>query len=584
MPFDLKTAKPLLANDQKLPGEPASNQEFEHQWSDSMAKVPNSELGRVNTKIEAENNTNKPLASNVDLSTAKPSTSSFDLSTAKPIYATGTGTRYTQQQLDAAKNPNSLKQDIQSEMAKNPIMGKLASAGTALSDLYYGGKQLLGMDSTENRRDIANNKTIASVNPMSALAGNVGIGVVGGMVAGGALKGVQVANKVMSGVKGAAASGAALGALAPTENDSVLKGKLENTAMGTGVGLAGGLVAKGLGKYINTKQLEDSASKAKNAVFDDTLKNANDAGYKVSPTYAGAGKLATSLEGISGKYKTNEAVRIDNQDVTNSLAKKGLGLPENSSLSSAVIDELKAPHNAIYQEASSLPSGVVSQETTKSLGTGNMVTKDITKSGEQLVNQIKNAKDDSRAAWKSFNSGISSNPNDLRTQAIASGKLADSLENQLQTLAEKSGKTDLVDQLKNARKNLAKINLYDDALNPETGDINAKVFGKALSKGKPLDDYASKIGSFANAFSDLAKVPKSREASSITALDMIGGALTAGIAPAARIAARSAVLSTTAQRAIANKSYSGTNNLTKALASRNALMALTGGAVPSLSK
>lgn len=489
-----------------------------------------------------------------------------------PAKSTGTGTRFTQAQLDAARNPPSLKQDLQTELDNHPIAAKLAAAGTALSDVYTGGKQLLGMNDAKNKQDIANNKTIADAHPAAAIIGNTALYALGGFA------------PALNGIKGATAVGAAAGALAPVEGDNIVSDKIKNTLGGVATGFAGGKIAEKIGSIVQNKQAALNVLKSQNATADQGLKAAVDAGYKVPPDYAGAGTGARVLGGLSGKLKTAEQATINNQTITNDLAKQGLGLPKSASLSEAVIDDLKAPHNAVYKEASSLPSGVVGQEVSKSLSTGNEISKDISKSGEQLVNEIKNARDDARAAWKSFNSGMASNPNDLRLQAKASGKLADSLENQLDSLAKNSGNDSLVSRLKDARQNLAKINLYDDALNPETGNIKAAVIGKALTKGKPLDDSALKIAKFNNAFGDLARVPKTMDAAPVTPLDIVGSALTGGAAPIIRLGSRAIVLSKPAQKIMANKNYTASNKLLKALSSRYASSASAGVAAKALAQ
>ena len=481
--------------------------------------------------------------------------------------------KYSPAQLAAAKNPNTFTQDLQQELKDNPISAKLAAAGTALSDLYQGAKQTIGLGDKEA---IKNNATIAAESPISAILGNVALyGALGG------------ASPALSTVKGASVAGAALGAVAPTQDDNVISSKVKAALAGAALGGATAKVGQAAGTYFNNKQAAANVIQSQNATRDATLKDAVSVGYKVPPDYAGAGTTARVLGGVSGKLKTAELATIKNQSVTNNLAREGLGLSKMTSLSESVIDDLKSPFNAVYKEASSLSSGVVGQTTSKSMGTGNQVTKDITKSGEQLVNDIKNARDDARSAWKSFNTGMASNPNNLRNQAVASGKLADSLENQLEILAKNNGSDTLVSRLKDARQNLAKINLYDDALNYETGNIKASVIGKALTKGKPLDSSAMKIAKFNNAFGDLARVSKTMDAAPITPLDVVGGALTGGIAPIARLGSRSIVLSNTMQKAMANKNYDLSNvqkSLKGILSSRYTPMAVTGGTVPALTK
>ena len=88
-----------------------------------------------------------------------------------PLSATRNGKTYT-------VNNNTLQDDLKAELAANPWQAKQAAMGTAITDLYQGGKQLLGMG---DKQALANNKTIRDAHPGYAIGGNVALMAGGGL-------------------------------------------------------------------------------------------------------------------------------------------------------------------------------------------------------------------------------------------------------------------------------------------------------------------------------------------------------------------------------------------------------------------
>jgi hypothetical protein len=251
-----------------------------------------------------------------------------------------------------------------------------------------------------------------------------------------------------------------------------------------------------------------------------------------------------------------------NQKVTNKLANEYLGLGKGVALSDDVIDGLKAPHNAVYEQVANLPDTVIGQQTVKSAGTGKTSTTDILANGRDLLDQLKEARDVSRAAWKGFGSGTASNPTELLKTAKNADALASSLENKLELVANKNGQTDLVQALKASRKELAKIHTIDKVMNETTGDVDAIALSKLFKKGTPLDGSARKIANFGRAYGKIARVPADGNSAAFTAVDagLMGGGAGAGnpllaALPLGRVAGRSAILSRPVQNSMANNTY-----------------------------
>lgn len=461
------------------------------------------------------------------------------------------------------------KDIFKQELEDNPVGAKLAAFGTAASDLWHGGKQLFGMDDPQARE--ANN-IIKEANPGSALAGNVAM-----------YSGLGVAAPVLNTIKGATTVGAVGGAFSPTDNKNVLAGKLQNIGMGLGGSYVGAKTGNLVGSYVNNARQAQQLLKSQNATKDATQLATQGAGYVIPPSMAGGGVASRLAEGLSGKYKTNQAAQILNQRNTNALAKQYLGVDDAAAFSDDLINSLKAEQNKVYEQVANMPavnnpfSGVAGGNQ----GTG---------TGRQVLNDLKQARFDSKLNWTHFNR--TGDP-EAYAKATSLGAKAEALEDELITIAQANGKPDLVDALREARRNLAKIHTIDNSMNDATGDVSAVALGKLLNNNAPLTDEALQIGKFANAYGDVARVPASGDANPFTVLDYASALLGYGVSPAAlalpaaRIGSRAAILSPVVQKAMANKTYGvgPTKKLAEALfASRYSPMAITGGALPALTE
>lgn len=124
---------------------------------------------------------------------------------------------------------------VKQELAgKNWADRQIISAGTGLSNLYQGAKQLVGMKADQGV--LQANKTIASENPVAAFAGNAALAAVPFGLVG-------------NGLKGAAAVGGGYGALQPVESDNgmdIAKGKALSALVGSGTALGGQLLTNKL--------------------------------------------------------------------------------------------------------------------------------------------------------------------------------------------------------------------------------------------------------------------------------------------------------------------------------------------------
>ena len=206
----------------------------------------------------------------------------------------------------------------------------LAGVGSSVVNAWEGLKQFAGQG---DKREIDAQRIIRDAAPVGAFVGDAALTAIPFGMAGTSLK-------------AAGAVGAGYGALQPVAGEqtkaNVAQGKLANTALGGAFGAGGQAVANKAGQYLSSKLAEMAERKAKNAVFDQTLKESLGAGYKVPPSMMpDSGVASRTIEGFSGKIKTNQLAGIKNQAVTDSLARKALGLADDAPLTSETMQALR---------------------------------------------------------------------------------------------------------------------------------------------------------------------------------------------------------------------------------------------------
>lgn len=479
---------------------------------------------------------------------------------------------------------NDFKSTLNQELDAHPVAANLASAGTALSDLYQGVKQTFGQG---DKQAIENNNTIKEAHPLSAIAGNVGLYATGGVLA-----------PVLNTVKGTTVAGTVMGGLAPTEDDNVVKGKLINAGLGGVTSLAGAKLGKYIGDGIAKSKADKLLLQSQNATRDASLKASQNAGYTIPRSLYDPSFMSNRLESIGGKAAIKQEAAMQNQQITNNLARKYLGIQEDIPLDEQLMSSLR--HNASdpYRSAEQLQSGVVGHTTTKSMSTGQSTQVPVMKDGKQLVQQINEARDNVRALWTDAKSATGTSRNAARQSAKDAEVGLSALENQLDDLATQQGRTDIVSDIKDARKNIAKVWTIERALNGGDGNVSTRTLTAQLKKGMPLTGEAKTIANFGRTFPQVsqngANIPASgvskSEALASVLLGSIGAASTggpgalAGLLPMASHVAKPLALSKMLQ---STPSYGvgPTKKLAEALlASRYSPMAIAGATVPALSQ
>lgn len=300
-----------------------------------------------------------------------------------------------------------------------------------------------------------------------------------------------------------------------------------------------------------------AAKKAVNETRDATIKQSLEAGYTIPRSAYNPSMTTSALESIGGKEAIGQESAKRSQIKTDELARKYLGLPENTAFSEALIDDLLKTKAAPYKEAAALPS--VRTESTA----GGLVKAGQTRSGDVIVKEIKDARDLSRANWRSFNSGLGK-PNEALAAAQEADAQVAKLESELEDLAQRNNKPDLLSELRKSRQELAKIHTIEKAMNPATGEINAANIKQQYNKNVPLTGEAKIIADFANAFPKESRLGSSVPSPDVSKLNaaatalagagagsvygLPGGLMSAGATYAAPFVARNLALSKMLQK------------------------------------
>jgi hypothetical protein len=297
------------------------------------------------------------------------------------------------------------------------------------------------------------------------------------------------------------------------------------------------------------------------------VQQARDLGYVIPPTQANPSLLNRIMEGVAGKISTAQNASARNQEITNKLAAKSLGLAEDTPITPEVIKNLRDTAGQAYTKLG-LSGQVIADKSyinalddiAKPYVTAMQGFPDAPPSPViNLVQSLKSPSFDAGSAVEKIKQLRTAADDAFRTGntdiARASRKAADAIENALETHLNKTGQGDLLNKFRDARQLIAKTYTIEKAANTTTGTIDAKKLAAQLQRGKPLSGELKSIAQFSQAF------PKASQATEPMgslpqispfdiALGLIGGVGTGGAgagAVLARPALRAAALSSPVQ-------------------------------------
>ena len=373
-------------------------------------------------------------------------------------------------------------------------------------------------------------------------------------------QGIKQALTTQPKVQAGSAIGTGIGVGAAKEADMGIGGQLL-------LGLAGGLGGGGItGAFTATKPTLTPKQQA--------AEDAQKLGYAVLPEDAGAGPLAKLIQSFSGKFKGEELISSNNQQITNKIAAKYLDLPENTPLTAETIKNARSTAFQAYDD--------IKNTGTINLGDKNPfspLTKQVqvNKGGtDAYLGKIKDnyfmTADDAISQLRTLRQQTSdyyrSAINNPRFKVLAKKyeMEANKLEKIIENHVKQQNNPELYNNFRNAREYIAKTFTIEKAANPVTGNVDAKnIASQFYNKNVPITGEMKKVAEFSKAFPNVTKaVDKSPSAVTLpdiyaTALGyspefLLGSGGLIGAVPAARIAARYGIASGIGQKLLTKPS------------------------------
>lgn len=320
------------------------------------------------------------------------------------------------------------------------------------------------------------------------------------------------------------------------------------------------------------------------APVNEGIKNAIDAGYKLTPKAGNAGKTARSAQTAAGSARLEQELSAHNSEVTSRLVRKDLGLPDDVPLTREATEAVRREAGGDYE----VVRGVGRIELDSKLASDlDRIAEPYIKGGKDFdslaTNPIIKTVEGLRKTDADTNSVIEV-VKDLRNKAdvagragdkklagdyrAAAGALDNAMDRALGKMAEKGAPelAEAVDKYRAARVRIAKSYLAEDAMDGKPGEINAKVYARALKKGARLDGEAKQVADFAQHFGDEGLAKKAGKSGHVgmTYHDILLGALHL---PAGAAGAIAGAVARPATRAVLGSDWS--QRRMKAKAERN---------------
>jgi hypothetical protein len=304
-----------------------------------------------------------------------------------------------------------------------------------------------------------------------------------------------------------------------------------------------------------TKPMQD-------AVRQSTLKNSQSAGYVVPPATTNPTIANKMLESLGGKIATAQDAATRNQDVTNTLAKRAIGLAEDAPLTQESLSAIRGEAGDAYKVLRSVGTTAIDDATAKSLdaiaskftgsklkealGAGTDIPKIVQAikeepfTGDTAVDAIDLLRGKADVAYRNGDKEL--------------GKAYKSLSKSIEDLMEKQLSGDALKNFRDSRQLIAKTHSVEGAFNPATGNVAATKLAAQLTKKKPLSGDLKTIAQFGQAFPKAAQ--QITDSGSVRNTDVIMGAGASGLSkepwwlmyPFVRQAARAALLSKQGQK------------------------------------
>lgn len=267
-----------------------------------------------------------------------------------------------------------------------------------------------------------------------------------------------------------------------------------------------------------------------------TLASARNAGYVVPPSTTNPTRSNQLLESVGGKIATAQDAAARNQSVTNTLAKRALGLSEDAPLTEGALTALRKEAGESFEALRKVGEVPLTDDITKkldaisakfvgsklkdALGGGGDVPKiiqaikDEPLTGDNAVDAIALLRDKADEAYRAGKSEL--------------GKGYKAVSKTLEDLMETKLSGQALTDFRNARQLIAKSHSVEGAFNASTGNVSAQKLATQLAKKKPLTGELREAARFGQAFPKAAA--EINDSGSVRNTDVAAGAITSALA------------------------------------------------------
>lgn len=276
---------------------------------------------------------------------------------------------------------------------------------------------------------------------------------------------------------------------------SGLTGQVTSEATGSPeLGMSASLLTTPAMTAMRNRGIEQAQARdTRDAVRNQTLGDARGEGYVIPPSALAPGAIRNRLESIGGRAATGQEAIQRNQEVTNRLVRRDTGLAENTPITRAALDQRRDVLSQPYREVAAISPGAAAD-----------------------LRALREARNDAQGQWRFYDRSA-----DPRAQAEARRLDAEAtrLERQLEMHAMVAGRTGLIRELREARTQIAKTYDAERAINVGDGNVDPRMYGASIDRGRPLSGDAALIGRFAEAFPQFNRMASGMQAPGVSAME-----------------------------------------------------------------
>lgn len=305
------------------------------------------------------------------------------------------------------------------------------------------------------------------------------------------------------------------------------------------VGVLSPLAINAAANQARTLAAQQAAAQSRNAPKDNALAAGIQAGYQVPPSMVRPTLGNRIVESVAGKAATQQAASVNNQEITNALTRRAVGLPADAPLTPEAMQAIR--RNA-YQ------TGYEPLTNAGPLSTGRLYRQELdgivanyegaARSFPGAVRgDVREMVDGLRVRRLDSGDGIRMAQilRDNAGRAFASGDTAlgranraaaDAVEAQIERGARVQPQ--VMDNFREARRLMARTHTVEEAIPVGSGDVSARKLAAALQKGAPLTGELRTVAEFANNYPKAVQPPQMVGSPGVSKLGVVGSAAAGG--------------------------------------------------------